>query len=302
MIIETSIGAKEFLSKQKSVVILPPFNSVLMAEPSFFEVAYAINPYMTDSSGKLQQVDKAKAREEWDTLAHTFQTIGLKVSSIPGIAGLPDIVFTANQTFPFWNSSTGRYEIILSHMRSSQRAPEVSYFQKWFEKQGVVVHELQHPGAFEGNGDAIFSPAHGVVFGGYGPRTDKEVYEELSSRFGLTIIRLELKSKDFYHLDTCFSILSKDVAAIQPDAFTPEGIQTLRCFFKTLIEIPYNENLQSFCGNCFCPDGTNVVLQKDSKTFADKLVEQGFKTWEVDTTEFMKSGGSVFCLKLFFPG
>ena len=302
MIIERKTTALEFLSKRETLAPLPPFNSVLMAEPTFFEVAYAINPYMTDSSGKLQQVNKDKARQEWDLLAQTFRKIGLEVSSIPGVPELPDIVFTANQTFPFWNSLTHRYEILLSHMRSSQRAPEVPYFKNWFEKKGFVVNELQHSGAFEGNGDAIFSPAHGVVFGGFGPRTDKEVYEELSSRFGLTVVRLELKSKDFYHLDTCFSILSKDVAVIQPEAFTVEGIETIRCFFKTLIEIPYQENIQSFCGNCFCPDGENVVLQKNSATFAKTLTEYGFKTWELETNEFMKSGGSVFCLKLFFLG
>lgn len=278
------------------------FNSVLVSKPTFFEVAYAINPYMTDASGQLNKVDQKKAYGEWQTLVDTFKKIGLKVIEMEGVPGLPDIVFTANQSFPFWNKSTNSYEIVLSKMRSRERAQEVPYFEKLWKDLGFTVHHLNYSGAFEGNGDAIYSPEHNVVFGGYGPRTDKEVYGELSQRFGLEIVPLELRLKDFYHLDTCFSILSKQVAAIQPDAFSEEGLSLLRSFFSVLVEIPIEENRRYFCGNCFCPDGKNVILQKGSPTFARRLERLGFKVWEVDTNEFMKSGGSVFCLKLFFPG
>lgn len=277
-----------------------PFNSVLVAKPDYFEVAYAINPYMRDASGELNQVDLTRAKDQWDKLITTFHKVGLKVTSIPGIKGLPDIVFTANQSFPFWNSKTQRFEIILSHMRSTQRKDEVPFFKEFWLRNGFTIHELEYEGAFEGNGDAIFSTEQGVVFGGYGPRTDKEVYQELEKRFGLEVVRLKLCSPDFYHLDTCFSILSKEVVAIQKEAFDEEGLQQIHSYFKTVVEIPYSENKDFFCGNCFCPDGKNVILQKGSPSFASKLKELGFQLWEVETGEFMKSGGSVFCLKLFY--
>lgn len=301
MIFDNASQVVHFL--RNAPVALPRFNAVLVAEPSFFEVAYAINPYMTDpKSGALQQVNKTQAQEQWNTLIKTFRSLGLKVVSLPGIQGLPDIVFTANQSFPFWNVSTSRYEIILSKMRSPERAQEVPFFERFWKEQGFSVHHLEHSGSFEGNGDAIFSPDHGVVFGGFGPRTDQEVYEELSERFKLNVVRLKLCSSDFYHLDTCFSILSRDVAAIQPQAFSAEGLALLKCFFKTLIEIPYDENKHFFCGNCFSPDGQHVILQDGSPTFLTELKRSGFQVNEVETGEFMKSGGSVFCLKLFFPG
>jgi len=281
---------------------LPLFDSVLMAAPDFFEVVYAINPFMKDKEGRLNQVDKAKAHREWNELVSVFSKINLKTKTVNGVSGLPDMVFSANQSFPFWNPQTQRYEIVLSKMRSPQRAQEVPYFKQFWTEQGFVVHELSYKGAFEGNGDAIFSPEHGIVFGGFGSRTDKEVYEELSSRFNLTIARLELCSSDFYHLDTCFSILSKDTVAIQPDAFSGEGLSLIRAFFDRVVEIPYEENKNYFCGNCFSPDGKNVVTQKGSPTFKNQLEQLGFTVWEVDTGEFMKSGGSVFCLKLFYPG
>lgn len=303
MILDSQEDYLRYKSKSPpSAQSLPLFDSVLMVTPDFFEVVYAINPFMKDKEGRLNQVDQKQAVTEWNNLLSAFSKVGLKTNTIPGIAGLPDMVFSANQSFPFWNSQTQSYEIILSRMRSAQRKEEVPYFKRFWTEQGFKVHELNHTGAFEGNGDAIFSPLHGVVFGGFGSRTDKSVYDELEERFHLTIARLELCSPDFYHLDTCFSILSKTTVAIQPDAFSNQGLSLIRSFFDTVIEIPYEENKTFFCGNCFSPDGKNIFTQKGSPTFKKRLQELGFSVWEVETDEFMKSGGSVFCLKLFYPG
>jgi len=303
MIIDSQLNLETFRSVPSyRSTSTPPFNAVVMAEPSFFDVVYAINPFMKDSQGQLQKVNQVEAVAQWNQLANLFQDLNLKLFTVPAAEGLPYLVFTANQSFPFWNSKTQKYEVILSRMRSPGRQNEVVHLERFWNQRGFSVHKLHHPGAFESNGDAIYSPVHGLVFGGYGTRTDKEVYAELSNRFDLNVVRLELCSKDFYHLDTCFSILSKEVVAIQPQAFSQEGLRLIHSIFSKVVSIPYEENLKYFCGNSFCPDGTHVVLQKGSPTFARELEKLGFKIWEVDTTEFMKSGGSVFCLKLFVPG
>lgn len=277
------------------------FDGVLMADPGCFDVKYAINPFMKNADGKLQKVNPDLARDQWEHLKSTFSRLGLKVSVMKAVQGLPDLVFTANQSFPFWNSKTNRYEVILSKMRASERQGEVQYFERFWRGLGCPVHYLESSFSFEGNGDAIYSPLHGLVFGGFGPRTDKEVYVELSERFGLKIVRLELVTKDFYHLDTCFSILSKEVAAVQLEAFSENSRELLRSFFPRLIEITYDENKAFFCGNGFCPDEKTVILQRGAPNFCKALKQAGFETLEVETSEFMKSGGSVFCLKLYFP-
>lgn len=297
------IDRAEQLPSLTNQTLIPPtgFDSVLMVQPQFFEVKYAINPFMRNAQGELQKVDQIAARNQWEELYSCFSHLGLKVLAIEGAEGLPDMVFSANQSFPFWNPKTHRYEIILSKMRASERQGEVKHFKTFWSELGFTTHHLETSYSFEGNGDAIYSPRHGVVFGGFGPRTDKEVYSELSERFGLPIIRLELCTSDFYHLDTCFSILSEDVAAVQLEAFSEESRELLRAFFPQLIEIPYDENKHFFCGNCFCPDGKTVVLQKGAQSFCEQLAGAGFSPLEVDTGEFMKSGGSVFCLKMYFP-
>lgn len=58
--------------------------------------------------------------------------------------------------------------------------------------------------------------------------------------------------------------------------------------------------MKYFVCNCHCPDGKNVIVQKGSKDFKNKIKTAGFDIIEVNTSEFIKSGGSVFCMKLMY--
>jgi N-dimethylarginine dimethylaminohydrolase len=272
---------------------------VLMVSPDHFRVDYAINPYMRGPDGQLNKVDRDRALQQWGALRDTYRRLGLVVETLPGRPELPDMVFAANQSFPFPDPATGRPAVLMSHMRSAYRQPEVAYFREWYAAQGYAVHALHDAElCFEGNGDALGHPGLALVWGGYGPRTRPEVYGEISERFGLDVIRLSLECADYYHLDTCFAILDADTVAIQPRAFTAEARRMIAELFGRVIEIDDAECLQTFAGNCHCPNGKDVILQRGSRRFVETLERAGFTVHEVETSEFIKSGGSVFCLKM----
>lgn len=270
---------------------------ILMATPEHFQVAYAINPHMKTSSGELNRVDRAKAQQQWDALATVYRKLGFTVETLPGHPELPDMVFTANQSFPFTDGDGAR-AVVMSRMKSDFRKPEVAYFRRWYESQGYRVLELREGVFFEGNGDALLHPNRGVIWGASGPRTSPEVYDELERLTGYNVMRITLTTEDFYHLDTCFSILDERTVAIYPHAFDKASLARIRGGFQRVIEIDRDENLRFFAGNCHCPDGKHVILQKGSKSFTSKLAQEGFEPIEVDTSEFLKSGGSVFCMKM----
>jgi N-dimethylarginine dimethylaminohydrolase len=282
-----------------SDVPMPPLRRVLMVSPQHFRVAYAINPYMKDASGSLQRVDVARATRQWEELRHTYEQLGFRVEVLPGHPEYPDLVFAANQSFPFWDSVRQRPAVLLSQMQSEFRRGEVAIFKTWYLQQGWAVHELSLPQLrFEGNGDASIHPGRALIWGGYGARTRPETYDEISRRFGLSVIRLELPRQEYYHLDTCFSILDARTVAIQPMAFTAEGNRLIRSGFERVIEIDPMESARCFAGNCHCPDGKNVILHPGSPKFRRALEEKGYQIREVDTSEFIKSGGSVYCMKM----
>ena len=268
--------------------------SVLMISPEYFDVEYAINPHMLNEQGELNKIDRPLAQEQWQKLKKTFEKLGLQVHVLPGVEKLPDMVFCANQTFPFFKE--GRENIILSNMASDKRQPEVSYFKKWAEELGWKTHELNSP-LFEGMGDLLWNYENGELFGGYGFRTKKETYSEIEKLVEKPITTLELVSDQFYHLDTCLSILGKETAAYVPDAFSGESLETLKKSFSQLIEVPINEARENLACNACTPNGKDVIIQRGATKTVGALKEKGFNVIDIDTSEFIKSGGSVFCVK-----
>jgi N-dimethylarginine dimethylaminohydrolase len=269
----------------------------LMVDPQFFDVEYAINPHMLNDKGELNKVDKTKAMQQWTALKDQFVELGLKVEVLPGVENLPDMVFCANQTFPFLRN--GELNIVLSQMHSDRRQPEVVSFRDWAEKNNIMTHTVKH--GFEGMGDALWNYETGEVFGGYGFRTRPEAYTELETIIEQKITTFELKDERFYHLDTCLGILKADMAAYVPEAFTDEGIETLKASFRELIEIPIQEASTLLAGNLCTPNGKDVLIQAGADRTNTLLSRAGFTIHEMQTDEFIKSGGSVFCMKMLLP-
>ena len=64
---------------------------VLMTTPEHFEVEYVINPHM---EGNVGAVDHERARAQWEALRAAYERLGVEVSVIEGVEGLPDMVLT----------------------------------------------------------------------------------------------------------------------------------------------------------------------------------------------------------------
>lgn len=268
-----------------------------MVSPEHFAVAYAINPHMRRSDGALHSVDPVKAREQWTALAETYRSIGLTVEVLEGQPQLPDMVFAANQSFPYW-SKEGKPAVLMSRMHSPFRQPEVPFFKVWFLENRYEVHEL--PGThlfFEGCGDAIVETGRGILWGGVGTRTTGDTYEVLAAYTGLLVVRLPLVNEAFYHLDTCFSLLDAKTVAVVPEAFSKESLRMVHEAFDVVINVDPEEALHCLAGNAHSPDGKHVLFQRGAKFFARELERRGFHGIELETGEFLKSGGSVFCMK-----
>ncbi len=87
---------------------------VLMVNPEHFDVVYAINAHMTTADGKLNKVDRQLAQAQWREIKATYEKLGCTVEVLPGLPNLPDMVFCANQSFPFWNKKTNSPAVILN--------------------------------------------------------------------------------------------------------------------------------------------------------------------------------------------
>ena len=87
---------------------------------------------------------------------------------------VPDLVFTANGGLVL-----GR-NVILGHFMHRERRPEEPWFREWFEQNGFNVQELPRDLPFEGEGDALWDGARGILWAAYAPRTELDVHPLLA--------------------------------------------------------------------------------------------------------------------------
>jgi len=275
---------------------LPRPDRVLMTTPEHFDVEYVINPHMSDNRGTVNQ---DAATQQWKALRAAYTALDVSPVIVDGRPGLPDMVFCANQTLPFYDVGADRPGVVLSRMHAEQRRDEVPHYADFFRHHGYAVESLPDTieGAFEGMGDAIWHPGRRVLWGGYGFRTAPAVYEAISELLDGPVLLLELQDPDYYHLDTCFCPLDDDHALAARKAFDETGWALVNAGFDTVIEVPDDEARHQFACNAHCPDGIHVLIQEGCDGTVERLRAEGFMPVELDTSEFLKAGGSVFCLK-----
>lgn len=254
-----------------------------MCAPTYFGVEYEINPWM---SNQINRVNKQKAIVQWNNLYDIVKQFA-RVDLLYGVPNLPDLVFTANAGFVQKDS------VILSKFAKPQRQPETEYFNNYFEENYYSIYRTTYD--YEGEGDHLVD-SKGRHWVGSGFRTDKNVQQELNSILKLEVNVVELVDPRWYHLDTCFCPLPNGELLWYPKAFTLESQEKIDKAFKVKIPISEQDALAFAC-NSVCL-GNNVILPKNSQV-STELNGLGYRTFDVDLSEFLKSGGAAKCLVLY---
>lgn len=279
-------------------------SQVLMCSPDFFDIVDIKNPYMDGNSGLLS---KELAKKQWGDLKDQYsslvkQNLLTNLSIIQGQKDCEDMVFAANQTFP-WLKNQEEKVVVLSKMKHASRQKEVPYYKKFFESKGYKILELTHTKLFEGMGDLIPHPKKKLLYGGYGFRTEQSAYQEISELLDTSIICLKLINENFYHLDTCFVPLGENSVMLLKEAFDAESYRMVESLFSKIYHIPKKEAIEGFALNAhivFAEKEKVALLQKGNIETYKILESEGIKVIETDTSEFIKSGGSVFCMKMMY--
>lgn len=259
---------------------------ILMSPPDFFEVVYAINPWMTAT------VERDRARRQWDSLyAALTGPAGAKVSLIPPVDGLPDLVFTANAAFVHQNKA------VIARYKHPERQPEEPHAERWFRDQGYEVVVLPREISFEGAGDALIY-ADQLVLAGYKQRTDIVAHQSLSHAVGLPVLSVELIESHFYHIDVCLCPLSGGELIYYPGAFDEYGLQVIESNVPDSKRIAVStQEARQFACNSVNVNRT-VLLNQGSQRLGDELRRRDYQVIELDLSEFLKAGGSAKCLTL----
>lgn len=253
-----------------------------MCPPTFFSIAYEINPWMN-----LQNpVDSQRAKEQWQQLRDTYLRLGWQVDEMDPDPRLPDMVFTANGGLVIDDRA------MVANFRHPDRQGETALFTQYFKQQNFQVACPRYN--FEGEGDGLLWGDYLLL--GYPWRSDKAAHAEVGDYFQKEVLSLQLTSAYFYHLDTCLTPLDNRVLALYPPAFTKESLELLNKRADKVIVAERKDALAYGLNACSYRD--DIVIPQEAVGLIEAYKKTGRRVWPIPMTEFKKSGGGVKCLTL----
>lgn len=260
----------------------------LMCPPDLYEVDYVINPWM---EGNIHKSSRDTAVAQWQALYRGLKE-SVDVEKITPQPGLPDMVFTANA-----GVAVGP-KFVLSRFLHRERRGEEEHFKKWFKGQGFEVFELPPDLPFEGAGDALLDHHRGILWAGYGFRSELDSHPYLARWLNIEVISLRLIDPRFYHLDTCFCPLEGGWLLYYPPAFDAYSNRRIEQRIEPEKRIAVAENdAVHFACNAINVD-RRILVNQMSTELRQRLTAAGFEVSEIVLNEFIKSGGAAKCLTL----
>ena len=236
----------------------PRTRRYLMCSPQYFEVTYAINPWMNTSV----PVDVERAQLQWEVLRNTYLSLGHQVDLIDPLPGQPDMVFAANGGLVVGGRAYG------AKFRFPERGAEGMAYATWLGTLGVSVAEPVEIN--EGEGD--FLTLRSMILAGTGFRTSLAAHIEAANVLDRAVVSLELVDPRFYHLDTAIAVLDDgngtapaDIAYF-PGAFSRHSRRTLRDLFPDAIIV--SEQEACVLALNAVSDGHHVILPSAATGFS----------------------------------
>jgi N-dimethylarginine dimethylaminohydrolase len=271
---------------------------ILMCSPRHFAVTYSINPWMdprswADRGGNLH----GEAKHQWANLHRALAAAGAAVETIEPVAGLPDLVFTANAAVVLDRKA------VLSRFRHPERQNEEPIFAAAFgalAARGVLDDIVRLPEGLilEGAGDCVWDAKRRLFWLGCGFRSDPAAAAFLERQFGRPCVALPLAEACFYHLDTALCVLPCGSMIYYPQAFTPAGRAAIEAHVAPEHRIALDRaDAERFAANAVCIHKT-IVVSSCGASLRTLLEARGYAVVQTPLHAFLRSGGSACCLTL----
>ena len=255
-----------------------------MCPPTYFDVSYAINPWMDVAAG----VDGERAQRQWDALVATYRAAGAEIEVLEPQPDLPDLVFTANLGIVDGDT------FVAARMRHAERRPETPHAERWFREHGFTVRSFGEHVSQEGAGDAL--PFGDTLVAGHRSRSSVAAYIDLARIVDGAIVPVELRDPRYYHVDIVFCPLDETTALYVPGALDGKGARAITALVSDPIALTDDE-AAAFCANSVVV-GRTVVMAACTPRLERELRARDFEPVVVDVSEFLKAGGGPRCLTL----
>ncbi|OIK08915.1 N(G),N(G)-dimethylarginine dimethylaminohydrolase [Bacillus sp. MUM 116] len=224
-----------------------------------------------------------KALEQHASYIEAMKTCGVEVTVLPANAYFPDSTFvedTAVLTPDF---------AVVTNPGAETRNGEIIEMEPALKNFYEKFYRIEAPGTLDG-GDILQIEDHFYI--GISARTNHEGAKQLkqileSENYKATIVELE----KFFHLKTGVNYIGEETILVAGEFIDHADFNS----YKKIIVPPEEE----YAANCIRVNDYIIVPAGFPQT-KKNLEDAGYKTLEVDTTEFRKLDGGLSCLSLRF--
>ena len=252
------------------------FTNAIVRKPC----AEMVNGITTATLGKP---DFEKAQKQHELYIAALQACGLKVHILEADSRFPDSTFIEDVAVctPYCGIVTNPGALSRRGERDAMSVVLAGFYQN--------VNEITSPGTLDAGDVMMVGPDYYI---GLSERTNNEGADQL-----IRILRkynlngITVKMDKMLHLKTGLSYLENNNLLIS-NLFI--NGTTFHKFNKILID-----DIEAYSANSLWINGTVLVPKGYPLTLA-KITKAGYKTMEVDTSEFRKLDGGLSCLSLRF--
>ncbi len=259
-----------------------------MCPPEWYDVDYVINPWM---AGNLHRPSRDEAFAQWKNLYRHLQRVA-DIRLIHGRPGSPDMVFVGHGALVQYGIAA------LSSFAHPQRQTEEAPLRRWFEQAGFLVWETPRETAFEGEGDALFDATGDHLWAAHGLRTCRQSHRHVADAWHTPVTSLHLIDPRFYHLDTCFALLSGGHLLYFPAAFDAPSLQKIEAAYGPDKRIAVTEAEATHFACNVINVGRSILMSGAGNGLTERLRGLGYEVTELALTEFLRGGGSAKALAL----
>lgn len=303
-LLESPLSAKAKRGLTPTHLPTPVF---LVSCPLSFSAEVPNNAWMRELSDEERSVDRPRAIQQFLQLYHFLAAESL-VFVLPAApdCGLQDLVFTANLGIVLQHLEE-RSVAVVSNFSTTPRIGETSLGVRFFRHLGYEVFVPRHK--FEGEAE-LKHLRDDVYVGGYGTRSDPEVYRWMEERFGLRVVTLRETDSYLYHLDCTVFPLTHQETMFCPELYTREEVKRVE-EITDIVAVDANDCYSGICNSVRVSntllnashihelssrsDDYRMELAKNRR-LEDIASRFGFEITYFNLSEFLKGGALLSCM------
>ena len=238
-------------------------------DPSFNQ-AISANP-------KDQPIDLKRASLHHEHYIAALEKTGVEIVSLPAIHGYPDAPFVEDTTVVF-----DHLALACPNKEKSRRGEGASVHKE--VKKYRTIKTLPPSVTLDG-GDVLNTGKK--IFVGISSRTNFEAVNALAKFTKKPVIPIKILR--WLHLKTSVSYLGNDILVLDPSSVETSPLHEFK-WIET-------DSSSHRAANCLAIEN-KVLISKESNQIADRIHKEGFKTLELDISEFEKADGGLTCLSI----